>query len=284
MNRTTGFTLIELMLALLISSLILCSLSFIYLTCEKNQKTQAALMTIQENSRIAKEILGSAIHTAGYIGCVKLTKHFLITNDYPVQLTENSKMKPYAGNEKKPGSDAFSIIQANTVNAYLIQSMNDYSRLIVSTSLLFEEEELMVISDCKSADIFKIQQVINMGTMQIIIPERPLKKLYGLYAEVGQLENNTYYIAKTDRIDEARSPVYALYKKDIYSRKTEILDGINNMKINYAVSENGQLRQRRGDEINAQSKIVGISIMLELSSLNRVAMNKNVFYYVSLRE
>lgn len=279
-----GITLIELMIALLMSSLILSGLTMIYLACDKNQKTQSALLTIQENSRISMQLFNEAFQTAGYIGCAKLTDQFPVTNNLSIQFTAATKIKPYKDNEKKSGSDAISIMRANPVTTHLVQHMTEYTQLILPPSIKGAEKEIWVISDCESVEIFRVQQILNLENNQIFQPEKPLKKLYGIHAEVSQLENNAYYVAKTDRVDSLGFPVYALYKKDIYSKKSELIEGVNDMKITYEVLENGQLRQKSSDELKTQSQVVGISIMLELTTLEHNVSSKKIFYYTALRE
>ena len=60
-SNNRGTTLVELMIALTVSLLIISSLGAIYLAQQQSQQTQAAIITMIENSRIAKYFLKSAI-------------------------------------------------------------------------------------------------------------------------------------------------------------------------------------------------------------------------------
>ena len=60
-QNNRGTSLVELMIALTLSFLIVSSLGVIYLAQQQSQHTQAAVITMIENTRIAKYFLKSAI-------------------------------------------------------------------------------------------------------------------------------------------------------------------------------------------------------------------------------
>ncbi len=64
-----GVTLIELMVALAVSSFILLGISNIYVATKKSYVVQDEFARIQENGRFAVETLSSNIRNSGYFGC-----------------------------------------------------------------------------------------------------------------------------------------------------------------------------------------------------------------------
>lgn len=182
-----GATLIELMLALMISMIILSSLIEIFISTQSVTQTQRAISTIMMNSDIA-------------FHCIKSD----LKSDSSIYLT------PFYNAQMKSQSMAFTI------------------------------------------NHIKINQ------------------------------KNTYFIGKTFRINALEEPIYALYKIDNNHRKQELVEGINNMMIRYYVLINNQVREIQPNEINQQSKIMGVSITLTLTSLNEKNMQKNEYMYVSI--
>jgi hypothetical protein len=180
-----GTTLIELMLALFISTLILSSIIGIYVATQSVQQMQIALTTLVENSHLAFSFLTSDIK-------------------------KENKIQPYFNSEIKKGSMAFTV-------------------------------------------------------------RHEIKN-----------EINTYFIGKTKRNDARGNFIYALYQLDNQHRKLELVEGINDMKIQYTLLENNKMIERSAEEINNKSKIIGLSIMLTLTSLNTVPLQKNEYMYVSL--
>jgi Tfp pilus assembly protein PilV len=182
-----GVTLIELMLALFISTLILSALIAIYLATLSINQNQIALSAIIENSNMAVNFMSSDLRAAG-----------------------KKKVQPYYSAEMKPGSMA-----------------------------------LTVCHDLTN-------------------------------------EINSYFIAKTKRKNKLGQPIYALYQYDNKHIKTELVEGVNDMNIQYTVVDHNQLKHVSENEINNSSNVIGISIMLSLSSLNEMILNKNEYFYVAI--
>lgn len=182
-----GTTLIELMLALFISTLILSSLIEVYIATQSISQTQCALSTIIINSHIAFNFLRSDLKTG---------------ND--------NKIQPYYDLKMKSGSMGFTV-----------QHLDSH-------------------------------------------------------------EVNTYFVAKTMRIDNRGEAIYALYKLDTEKHKQELVEGINDMQIQYTILKNNKIIEVNANQINSESKITGISIMLTFISLNEFHLQKNEFMYVSI--
>ncbi|MBO3276760.1 PilW family protein [Pseudomonas schmalbachii] len=69
MKRQLGLSLIELMIAILISSLLLLGVLQLFSNTSASDRTNTALARVQESGRIALEIIGTDARRAGYQGC-----------------------------------------------------------------------------------------------------------------------------------------------------------------------------------------------------------------------
>lgn len=67
--KQTGITLLELMVAMAVSSVIILGISNIYLSTKKSYVVHDEFARIQENGRYSMETLSSNIRNAGYFGC-----------------------------------------------------------------------------------------------------------------------------------------------------------------------------------------------------------------------
>ena len=65
----SGFSVVEIMLALALGLLLLASISKIYLSIKKSYQVQINTARVQENGRLATHILTNNIQMAGYGGC-----------------------------------------------------------------------------------------------------------------------------------------------------------------------------------------------------------------------
>ncbi len=70
-HKQSGLSLIELLVASLLGSLLILGLSQIYLTVKRSQLSQNAIASIQEKGRFIAYFLRKRIHMAGYSGCEK---------------------------------------------------------------------------------------------------------------------------------------------------------------------------------------------------------------------
>jgi hypothetical protein len=271
MRFVNGYMLIEFMIGLLISLLVIFCLTPIYIATERSQSVQIALNTIMDNANVASHFLHTDIVTAGYMGCARLTNRFPLVNTTHIEFNAINKIVSDASSDMKPGSQAVTIRKASMQSVSLVKNMRSYSILYVSNTLAVSSGDVLLISDCKTADLFTVKEVQSLAdNTQKIISEQPLSALYKLNAEVRQLEVNTYFIGETERKTQRDAVIFSLYKKDIHQHKLELVEGINDMKVNIDVNQKGQQQ--------------GVSIELNVGSLNDFILQKIWFIYVALRD
>lgn len=252
-KKQQGVTLLELMISLFIAMMILFYITAIFLFYEKNHDMQVALTSVTENANMISQLFKNEIHAAGYIGCGKLTDTFPIKNNTPLKITLHGI---------DVASKILTISHADFQHAELIKNMHSDSVLYVTNTVKFSAGDVLLVSDCKSADIFMVKN-IDFYSKEInkITAVTPLANRYEKNALVSQYEVNTYYIDTTDRFDTKGFPIHALYQKDIYQNKTELIEGIEDMKI------------------NADG---GVAIECKLKSVTRFALEKEWFIYAGL--
>lgn len=69
MKRQSGFSLIELMVAILIGSLLIIGVTELFNSSFRSALSNSELAKMQENGRIALEVIGADARRAGYRGC-----------------------------------------------------------------------------------------------------------------------------------------------------------------------------------------------------------------------
>lgn len=263
-NPLKGLTLLELMLALAISFLIFDALLTIYLSAQKNQSMQAALNSIQENAEIAAQFLRQDIQQAGYRGCARLREGF------PVADTLTVTNRIFGTN------NSVTVRHASAQSGILLENMSDNS--IINTASAFKAGEVVLISNCSNAEIFKIKKVSGVNN-QKIFSETPLTQRYDKNSEISNFEINTYFIAATDRKTIDGKTVMALYRQNINNRKTELVEGIDNMQITYDIDQSGEVLTVQADQVSDWSKVLGVRIAMHVSALN---LSKTWFIYAAL--
>jgi len=171
-HRQHGVTLIELMVALVIGLILTAGAVQIFLGSKETYRTSEALSRVQENGRMALQLLGQDIRQADYKGCQdNLTDVNNQLND------DSSDYQPLANggvdvsDDGGPNnSDGFTLRSAGTnENLYLTQQPSDTSAgLTVNRKKAVEEGAIMIITDCRSADLFQVtNDPANGGSNQI---------------------------------------------------------------------------------------------------------------------
>ncbi|MFQ5936255.1 MAG: PilW family protein, partial [Acidiferrobacterales bacterium] len=70
----SGFTLVELMVAVTIGLIILAALSQLFVSSRATYQVEEGLSRVQESGRIAMEFLTRDLRMAGYAGCLNVNK------------------------------------------------------------------------------------------------------------------------------------------------------------------------------------------------------------------
>jgi hypothetical protein len=253
----SGLILIELLITMSISLLLLSNLMGIYLTCMHSLQFQFALYSIEDNARTAISILNSSLHEAGHIGCAKLSKDFPIVSYHDYSLNSSNKIIGNNLNE-------ITVRNALYPHATLIQTLKNNESLYADKEVHFKPGNIVIIANCKRAEIFEIKEINLYKDKQRITPTSPLHFQYEKFSEISHLAINRYFIAKTKRKNRDGSAIHALFLQDINQYKTELVADIESMKLSYTVNLRGQLRELSADKIVDWSEVKGVAIDFNL--------------------
>lgn len=161
--KSRGFSLVELMVSLTIGLIILSAVSMLFVSSKKTYTSQDNLTRLQENARFAMQFLVKDIRMAGYYGCLtevgedglnirntlKPVDTFSLNTEIPLQGTE-------AG-----AADTITIRKGEASGSVDIatEMPTTSSELTVTSTEGFEENDIIMVSDCSGADIMQITQV-----------------------------------------------------------------------------------------------------------------------------
>ena len=220
------------MISLAIGLLITNLLMEIYLASHKSLKLETALNNIQQNAQSAISILTSEIYQAGHIGCAKLSPDFPIISLPNYELNSENKIILNSKNE-------LIIRYAEYANAYLTESMKRKNRIYFNGNNKISRGAILLISDCKSAEIFIAGNIKKINDSYEITLTSPLHHRYNKYAEISRLIINKFYVAKTNRKYPDGKSVYGLYMENIHDQKMEVVPGISAMRLKLMENKSG---------------------------------------------
>jgi len=191
-----GLSLIELMVALLISSLILVGLVQIFASTRVTYQADEGLARLQENARFAMDFLVREVRMAGYMGCLgkippsKVAEKAInfVKTTYPIDFTRGIEGSEAAGtapgntfstpNEytasptlvshtlgaatvlAMQGSDVLALRYLDSNTAPLVPNAggryHDSAQVFVGTPNTLNKDQIAIVSNCEQAAVFQI--------------------------------------------------------------------------------------------------------------------------------
>lgn len=271
-----GFSLIELMIALVLGLIVTAVAIQIFLATKQTYRLTQSQSEIQDNARIALSILTRDIREAGYGGCKALDQLNvqIIANDpLPAVISENTIITGYEGKETNPASwspalpdaikdkvepetDVITLQKATSCGGTLtgnLTASNANIHINSPNTCRFDQGEAVMVADCNDAHIFRLSNSPNHGspteTLTFGIDENKANHLCTSYSSSnpGSCDSGTEKLYGYDAEVYIFSAVtyfvgktHALYLYDNASNNSpvEIVEGIENIQITYGIDDN----------------------------------------------
>lgn len=270
-SRSTGFSLVELMVAITIGLIVLGAVSAVLVSSKNTYSNQDRLARVQENGRFAIQFLTRDIRLAGYTGCLdeviageSFTNTLKGTNSIfnaaisleglEADAGVTSSWYP-SGDTTRPANvlantDSLTVKMLDPTTAVDIASEmpNESAEINVSSTSGFKANEIVMVTDCASADLMQITAVQTAssklqhspagGNPVPTDPDYPgnatqkLTKAYGTSAKVMKFTSRRYYIAP------GTSGNPALFRADNGQPGVEMVEGIENIQVTYGEDTN----------------------------------------------
>jgi prepilin-type N-terminal cleavage/methylation domain-containing protein len=263
MKFQKGFSLIELMVCLVLSSIIILSLMLTTARHRMNHEQQALELQLENNLHYAKSQLEQAVRGAGYMGCghlESLNVHSSTALAFAIGGTASTLKISYA--EGNP--------------LYLLKDMDDPGSALMLNNP-FKNQQMLVISDCHSADIFsKTNEDFSL------INHFPFQKAYKENAFVSAWNEIIYEVVQTKRKGRDGKWIYALYSKNGTANRQELVENIVQMDITYANSINDFNTEMSSTIPWDQVKTVRIKLKAAIA-FKAEPLEKELTFFVTLR-
>lgn len=262
-----GFGLIELMIAMTISLILLAGVVQIYSNSKQTYRSQEANSRLQESGRTAIAILQRDIRSAGFQGCRSMsavTPSVIASGPIPT-IDASTIIRGYEGSSGNwtpalpatlgtvtSNTDVVTIQRASNCGASLTGNMtavNANVQINSSNACGFSANQVLVISDCVSVDIFRTSGV-SSGTAGIESIAHAanvnggkvnLSKPYGNDSNLLGFSSPTYFIATGAngqpslwRFDNTSAPAAGV-------NPIELVNNVADMQIEYGVDDRNQI-------------------------------------------
>ncbi|MCW9051524.1 MAG: PilW family protein [Motiliproteus sp.] len=249
-KRQRGLSLVELMIALVVSSMLMLGVFQIFLGSSNTDRVARSYARIQENGRLAMDILTRNIRMAGYQGCIDpaLIDMNIIADDPPTIDLSNDGIMGYESDSTAwnvanrnddldsisgipNGSDIVYVQYVSPSGVNVVCNGNGITSCeavnanikIDDNSVGLNKYDVAIVSDCENADMFRIVNMVNdehgdnhttLAHSNSHNSSNNLSKPYDEDAQVMTFEALAYYVKDTGRNNSHGEDIYSLYHFD----------------------------------------------------------------------
>ncbi|AXS84460.1 MULTISPECIES: PilW family protein [Marinobacter] len=299
-----GLSLVELMVALALSATLILGIFTVYVDSSQTARLSTSLARIQESGRIATDIVGRDMRMIGFQGCADpadVTMR-IIADNAPTADFFSTTLRGWEvadGNwangtefDGTPieanalvGSDVISIQRGQTIDVEVTGNMNvvNANIQVAGTAInSFTQNDIVLISDCENADLFRISSDPSSGTWahaQNVNSSNNLGQAYNESARIMRFSSNVYFVADTGRDDIQGNDIIALYRgaNNMLAaggpsfQVDELVEGVESMQIQYGeILPTNNIRYETADNVTDMSRVVALRIGLLISDADQV--------------
>lgn len=297
LNRNQqGLTLVEVMVAMTIGLVLLGGVVTVMSSSQSTYRVNEAMARMQENARYAFQLLSRDIRMAGYRGCrgdiVTITNvlngkaDFLWRFDQPLEGYEATSANgwdptlpseinvPLTGGNM--GRDIIVLRGVESNYAKVISHASESADLVVEGGGDIKTGNAVLVSNCQGAAIFKATGVSNVSGQKVITHADNPGGSAGSNAlaalgksfkdgEVAQISTRSYYIR------ENPAGIPSLYRKRGSQPAEELVEGVENMQVEYGEDTNGDKTidiYHKANAVTNWENVVSVRIDLLVQSVD----------------
>ena len=263
-----GMSLVEMMVALVISLFLLAGIVQVYLANRTSYTFSESISRIQENGRFALDTMTQDLRMVGFFGCAifdPLDTSSLVNNLNPAGTGYDPLIHDFIAqgllggteNDGLNGSDSITLRGAKPNQATVEPPFNvsTSANIFVSAIASILPGDIVMLSNCRGGDIFQVTNKTAGGgaTQEAIVHNTGagndpgnynpdscggggnnhcLSQTYGTDSSMFELQSVTYSIA----VGASGEP--ALWRSE-NGTDVELIEGIEQMQILYGVDTNG---------------------------------------------
>jgi type IV pilus assembly protein PilW len=310
LTRARGFTLVEIMVSLAIAALLLSGIVQVFSTLKNTDRVSLGLSRVQEGGRVALDIISQDLRMAGFKGCAdpNLAENLEIIalaglpTDYIAASVVGFDVAATNWGDGTNLADidgsgvANAIVNSDVISAMRFASESNpvtaHNRAgatitITGSNAALAANRFAAITDCSTASLFRVTgYTAGSPSSTVLHAASGNSSMSYEYAssnaELRALVSNAYFIGETGRTNVAGDTIHALFRRDINGNITEIVEGVENMQVEYGIEMIGGNRRfvpasTAGTNI---SSVTSIRVHLLVASNDRILESDDGATYV----
>lgn len=261
MRKLGGLTLVELMVALLLSLVLMSGMITIFMANKRTYQVQEGLARLQENGRFATQMLIRDIRGAGFWGCATQTPRIVNTLNGSEGYTfgygqsvdgfeavSSSSWSPTLDAsivDASPGSDVITLRFSLGGDARVIQHNTPSADLKVVADADIQLGDILMVSDCQDAAIFQVTNLQTTSGVQTNVVHNVGTGLPGNATQnLGKKFTNGTLVRMRTRSYYVRTGaggLPSLWRIDNGGTPQEVVEGVEQMQVLYGVDTDSDL-------------------------------------------
>jgi type IV pilus assembly protein PilW len=295
MRKQSGFSMVELLVAMVIQFILLAGMVYVYSSSRMMFTVNEQMSRVQENGRYLTDVLLYDIRMAGYSGCRSLSEIIpnIIANSPPTfaSLTDGISVFENGTGWTNPtaftrvaGTDVITLQSTQGSGVSLSGNMTaDNANIQISSNPDgLVANDLILISDCSRADLFRASSVSSSGSVTIahannVNTDNKLSKAYGDDAQIMSFDAHTYFIGTGANGEPG------FYQHSFNSNTATLLaEGVESLQL--LLAEDTSDDQEPDVYVNATAVIdweavIGVRVGLLMRSESNVATEVRAFTF-----
>jgi type IV pilus assembly protein PilW len=312
--RQRGLSLVELLIALALTSTLILGIFTVYIDSDQTSRLGTSLARIQESGRISMDIMARDMRMVGFQGCADpddVTLNVIADNPPTSDFFETTLRgwevtsgawadgTEFDGTTIESraliGSDVLAVQRGESVEVEITGNMSaDNANIQVTGSEIdsFSQNDIVLISDCEAADLFRITSNPSSGTWAHangVNSDNRLSQAYTDSARIMRFSATVYFVADTGRDDARGNDIHALYRatNNLLNTATasfqvdEIVEGVDSMQIEYGeLLTTGNIRYATANNVGDMSNVIAVRAGLLISDTTQARKSLDASDYL----
>lgn len=309
----SGLSLVELLIALALTSTLILGVFSVYMDSNQTSRLATSLARIQESGRIATDIMARDLRMVGFQGCADpddVTMNVIAENPptsdffastlrgWEVDSASWANGTEFDGTSIESaaliGSDVLAVQRGESVEVEIAKKMdavNANIQVAGSDVGLFGKGDLVLISDCEAADLFRISSQPSSNTWahaKGVNTDNRLSQEYTDAARIMRFSATVYFVADTGRDDAQGNDIRALYRgtNNLLNQAVpdfqvdEIVEGVESLQVEYGeLLATNNIRYTTADNVGDMANVVSIRFGLLVSDTDGSRRNNDTASY-----
>ena len=307
-----GLNLVELMIAMLIGSLVLVSASAIFISNRQTYRATEGLGRVQENSRVAYELMARDVREAGGNPCGRNLLFVNVLNDPAAQWWSswNRGIFGYDGSVATPGlafgtavgtrlanTDAVDLMSGDNSSGVTVVNHNPSSAQfhLNTANHTLDDGDIAIVCDNKQMTLFQVSnaqpgtnEVIVHNTGNTVSPGNCTKGLgyprvcstngtpytYGANSTIAKLHAVRWYVGPNANGGNSlyRVSLGSDNAGNALTNQQEIAEGVDNLQMQYLVTGNASYVDASLISLQDWGNVISARMVVTIASADRAGV------------